>query len=105
VVRPEKLTVSLPENAPGDQPGVDGIVESSLYLGTSTQMAIRVADDVQMTVLVPNASEDARQHLPGGGARVRLNWLPEHMHLVAESEADQAADDQTPTETVTEGVS
>jgi len=104
VVRPEKLTVSLPEKAPTDQPGVDGVVESSLYLGTSTQMAVRVADDVQMTVLVPNASEDARQHLPGGGAKVRLNWLPEHMHLVAESEDDKAAADQTPTATVTEGV-
>lgn len=104
VVRPEKLTVSLPENAPSDQPGVDGIVESSLYLGTSTQMAVRVTEDVMMTVLVPNASEDARQHLPGGGAKVRLNWLPEHMHLVAESESATAATDPTPTEKVTEGV-
>ncbi|MCB0863508.1 MAG: ABC transporter ATP-binding protein [Solirubrobacterales bacterium] len=104
VVRPEKLTVSLPGNAPGDQPGVDGIVESSLYLGTSTQMAIKVADDVNMTVLVPNASEDARQHLPGGGAKVRLNWLSEHMHLVAESDPEEATSGPTPTDQITEGV-
>lgn len=104
VVRPEKLTVSLPEDAPGDQPGVDGIVESSLYLGTATQMAVQVTEGVTMTVLVPNASEEARQHLPGGGARVRLNWLPEHMHLVTDSANNKSSDDQTPTETVTEGV-
>ena len=67
-------------------------------------MAVRVTEDVMMTVLVPNASEDARQHLPGGGAKVRLNWLPEHMHLVAESESATAATDPTPTEKVTEGV-
>ena len=91
-------------HAPGDQPGIDGIVESSLYLGTSTQMAIKVADDVNMTVLVPNASEDARQHLPGGGAKVRLNWLPEHMHLVAESDPGGSDADQTSTDQVTEGV-
>ena len=102
VVRPEKLTVSTDEAAPSDQPSVDGVVESSLYLGTSTQMTVRVAGDVRMTVLVPNASEAARQSLPGGGARVRLSWLPEHMHLVADSgddRAEEAAPEQTnPTE-------
>ena len=40
-----------------------------------------------MTVLHPNASEAERQRLPGGGARVRLSWSPEHMHLVRESPA------------------
>ncbi|MCB0869259.1 MAG: ABC transporter ATP-binding protein [Solirubrobacterales bacterium] len=104
VVRPEKLDVDLPENSPTDQPGVDGVVESSLYLGTATQMAVRVAEDVSMTVLCPNVSEEERQSLPGAGARVRLSWLPEHMHLVAESDADKAAADSKPTETVTEGV-
>ncbi len=85
VVRPEKLSVTTDENTPSDRPSIDGVVESSLYLGTSTQMAVRVADDVKMTVLVPNASEADRQHLPGGGAKVKLSWMPEQMHLVAES--------------------
>ena len=103
VVRPEKLIVSTNGDAPSDQPGVDGVVESSLYLGTATQLAVRVVNDVSMTVLVPNASEEERQRLPGGGAKVRLSWVPEHMHLVAESHADQPAD-PTPNENVTEGV-
>jgi spermidine/putrescine transport system ATP-binding protein len=85
VVRPEKLSVTTDESTPTDRPSIDGVVESSLYLGTSTQMAVRVADDVKMTVLVPNASEAERQHLPGGGAKVKLSWMPEQMHLVAES--------------------
>jgi len=86
VVRPEKLEIAATNgSAPSAGPGVEGIVESSLYLGTSTQIAVDLGEDVRMTVLVPNASEAERQRLPGGGARVRLGWAPEHMHLVRES--------------------
>ena len=51
----------------------------------------RVADDVKMTVLIPNASEAARHQLPGGGSRVKLVWEPEHMHLTSESTEDASA--------------
>jgi spermidine/putrescine transport system ATP-binding protein len=87
VVRPEKLRVELGENGDGrpDQPRVEGVVASSLYLGTSTQIAVDLGEGVRMTVLVPNADEAERQRLPGGGARVALSWEPEHMHLVRES--------------------
>lgn len=86
VVRPEKLRVELGENgnAPSG-PRVEGIVASSLYLGTATQIAVDLGEEVRMTVLVPNADEAERQRLPGGGAKVALSWEPEHMHLVHES--------------------
>ena len=86
VVRPEKLRV-LVGDGDGDAnglPWVDGVVESSLYLGTATQMVVAIGEGVRMTVLVPNADEAERQRLPGGGARVALSWEPEHMHLVRE---------------------
>jgi spermidine/putrescine transport system ATP-binding protein len=104
VVRPEKLQV---ETLGGDadvrlsptpvgekwkttgsangRPRVEGVVESSLYLGTSTQIAVDLGDGVRMTVLVPNAGEEQRQRLPGGGARVALSWEPQHMHVLRES--------------------
>jgi spermidine/putrescine transport system ATP-binding protein len=88
VVRPEKLRVELSagEGATSNGlPRVEGVVESSLYLGTSTQLVVALGDDVRMTVLVPNADEEARQHLPGGGARVALSWAPEHTCVVRES--------------------
>ncbi|HEX5929655.1 MAG TPA: ABC transporter ATP-binding protein [Solirubrobacterales bacterium] len=90
VVRPEKLRVEPAGDAAGQGssnglPRVEGIVESSLYLGTATQIVVGLGDDVRMTVLVPNADEAARQTLPGGGARVALSWEPEHMHMVRES--------------------
>ena len=86
VVRPEKLQIERQdEPAQGDRPSVEGTVESSVYLGTATQIVVRLAGDVPMTVLVPNADEAERGRLPGGGARVRLSWAPEHIHLVRES--------------------
>ncbi|HEX7060265.1 MAG TPA: ABC transporter ATP-binding protein [Solirubrobacterales bacterium] len=92
VVRPEKLridTIDLATTTNGaprnGAPRIEGTVESSLYLGTSTQIAVDLGEGVRMTVLVPNADEAARQGLPGGGARVALSWEPEHMHLVRES--------------------
>jgi spermidine/putrescine transport system ATP-binding protein len=86
VVRPEKLRVELTEGGgTADGARVEGIVESSLYLGTATQIAVDLGEGVRMTVLIPNADEAERQRLPGGGARVALSWEPEHMHLVRES--------------------
>ena len=87
VVRPEKLRVELSGAGGGSNgvPRIEGIVESSLYLGTATQIVVRFEEGVRMTVLVPNASETERQRLPGGGAQVALSWDPEHMHLVRES--------------------
>ena len=94
VVRPEKLRVELVDGghaASNGLPRIEGVVQSSLYLGTATQIVVDLGEDVRMTVLVPNADEQARQRLPGGGARVALSWEPEHMHLVRESPADEAA--------------
>jgi len=88
VVRPEKLRVALAGDAAAASNGstqVEGVVESSVYLGTATQIVVSLGGDVRMTVLVPNTDEAQRQRLPGGGANVVLNWEPEHMHVVTES--------------------
>ncbi len=96
VVRPEKLRITDPGSVtPGALPGVDGIVQSSVYLGTSTQIIVALPGDVSMTVLVPNASEAERARLPGGGAPVRLSWEPDHMHVVRESKARPADVEET----------
>jgi len=90
VVRPEKLRIEEAEAggpAHDGLPRVEGIVESSVYLGTATQIVVDLGEGVRMTVLCPNASEAERGRLPGGGARVVLSWEPEHMHVVRESSA------------------
>jgi spermidine/putrescine transport system ATP-binding protein len=93
VVRPEKLEIRLAEDrVDAELPNVEGIVESSLYLGTATQVVVRLPDNVTMTVLVANTDEDERQRLPGGGARVRLSWTPDHMHVLHESSASETVE-------------
>jgi spermidine/putrescine transport system ATP-binding protein len=87
VVRPEKLRIDANgSRSPDGWPSVDGVVQSSVFLGTSTQIIVGLSGDVRMTVLVPNADEAERGRLPGGGAPVKLSWAPEHMHVVRESE-------------------
>jgi spermidine/putrescine transport system ATP-binding protein len=87
VVRPEKLVLtSAGDSAPGDRPSVEGQVESSLYLGTATQMVVRLGDGTRMTVLVPNADAEARRDLPAAGDGARLSWSDENIHIVREGQ-------------------
>ena len=83
VVRPEKLTLT-PTGSSDDGPSVEGQVESSLYLGTATQMVVKLADGTRMTVLVPNADTEARRDLPAAGDTARLTWSDENIHIVRE---------------------
>ena len=88
VVRPEKLQLHPTNGAgPDGRPSVDGQVESSLYLGTATQVIVRLPDDTRMTVLVPNTDEEARRRLPGAGDGARLSWSAENIHMVKEAGA------------------
>ena len=85
VVRPEKLVLqqaAAPDDA--NRPSVEGQVESSLYLGTATQMVVRLGDGTRMTVLVPNADAEARRDLPAAGDAARLSWSDENIHIVRE---------------------
>jgi spermidine/putrescine transport system ATP-binding protein len=85
VVRPEKLVLTpAGKDAPDGRPSVEGQVESSLYLGTATQMVVRLGDGTRMTVLVPNADAEARRDLPAAGDGARLSWSDENIHIVRE---------------------
>jgi ABC-type Fe3+/spermidine/putrescine transport system ATPase subunit len=85
VVRPEKLELQGVGTAAGeDRPSVEGQVESSLYLGTATQMVVLLGDGTRMTVLVPNADAEARRDLPAAGDPARLSWSDENIHIVRE---------------------
>jgi ABC-type Fe3+/spermidine/putrescine transport system ATPase subunit len=87
VVRPEKLVLTQPGHAGSGGPSVEGQVESSLYLGTATQMVVKLGDGTRMTVLVPNADAEARRDLPAAGDSARLSWSDENIHIVREASA------------------
>jgi hypothetical protein len=80
---------------------VEGVIESSIYLGTATQVVARLPDGTALTVLVPNADEADRQRLPGAGAKVRLSWASEHIHIVRDAEGGTAPE---PSEAATASV-
>jgi spermidine/putrescine transport system ATP-binding protein len=85
VVRPEKLELQRAGTpVGGERPSVEGQVESSLYLGTATQMVVKLGDGTRMTVLVPNADAEARRDLPAAGDAARLSWSDENIHIVRE---------------------
>jgi spermidine/putrescine transport system ATP-binding protein len=92
VVRPEKLQLHAAEDSGSDGgPSVEGQVESSLYLGTATQVVVRLGDGTRMTVLVPNTDEAERRRLPASGDAARLTWSDENIHMVRESAGDTGA--------------
>jgi spermidine/putrescine transport system ATP-binding protein len=89
VVRPEKLVLTpASEGAPDGRPNVEGQVESSLYLGTATQMVVKLGDGTRMTVLVPNADAEARRDLPAAGDGAKLSWSDENIHIVREGQTE-----------------
>jgi spermidine/putrescine transport system ATP-binding protein len=89
VVRPEKLVLTpAGDAAPDNRPSVEGQVESSLYLGTATQMVVKLGDGTRMTVLVPNADAEARRELPAAGDGARLSWSDENIHIVREGRSE-----------------
>jgi spermidine/putrescine transport system ATP-binding protein len=98
VVRPEKLQLHGASGAAdGTRPSVEGQVDSSLYLGTATQVTVRLADGTQMTVLVPNADEEARRRLPATGDPARLTWADESIHIVREAAAGEPVGEEEET--------
>jgi spermidine/putrescine transport system ATP-binding protein len=88
VVRPEKLELHPADDAPPGDPTVEGVVESTLYLGTATQVVVRLKDRTAMTVLVPNSDDAVRRRIPGAGASARLAWATGRIHLVRQAEGD-----------------
>ena len=92
VVRPEKLGLTRADAAtPRDRASVEGVVESSLYMGTATQMIVRLGDGTRMTVLVPNADVGVSHELPAAGDEARLSWSPENIHVVRQAAAGEPA--------------
>jgi len=91
VVRPEKLELhSVNGDSADGQASVDGQVESSLYMGTATQVIVKLGDGTRMTVLVPNTDEEARRRLPSAGEAARLTWSDSNIHMVRDTAAETA---------------
>ena len=96
VVRPEKLELSAPQRSTGGDETVEAQVESSLYLGTATQVVVTLADGTRMTVLVPNSDEQARRSVPPPGEKTHLGWRGESIHIVRETTPEEEIREPAP---------
>jgi spermidine/putrescine transport system ATP-binding protein len=97
VVRPEKLELHPAAEGAHSDPSVEATIESSLYLGTATQVIVRLRDGTRMTVLVPNSDEETRCRVPPPGDRARLGWRGESIHIVRNAAGGEPAETE-PTE-------
>jgi spermidine/putrescine transport system ATP-binding protein len=84
-VRPEKISLSVAPPA-GDRCALRSRVDEVVYLGTSTQYAVRLPDGTALTVFVQNAADAA--DLARRGEDVWLSWLPEHSLALTDTGTD-----------------
>jgi spermidine/putrescine transport system ATP-binding protein len=78
-VRPEKITIDELEEG---MVSVPGTVVERVYVGTTTQVIVEIADGVRLVALGQNfdrARSDDRWEI---GDRVTLGWYPEHALLL-----------------------
>jgi spermidine/putrescine transport system ATP-binding protein len=78
-VRPEKLVLQRPQDAPPDgRNALDTKVQVATYLGVSHQYMLEEPSGATLTAYVQNVDAEA----PGPGAAVRVVWRPEHSFVV-----------------------
>jgi spermidine/putrescine ABC transporter ATP-binding subunit len=85
-VRPEKIVLSPEPPAPG-LCKIRGRVAEVVYLGTSTQYAVRTADGSDLLVFLQNASDS--RDIAEREQDVWLSWRPEHTLPLAGEPADR----------------
>jgi spermidine/putrescine transport system ATP-binding protein len=81
-VRPEKISITS-ERPPAGRCAIRGRVSEVVYLGTSTQYAIKTADGSDLLVFVQNASDS--RDVAEREQDVWLSWRPEHTLALAAS--------------------
>jgi spermidine/putrescine transport system ATP-binding protein len=89
-VRPEKIVISAdrPEAA---RCAIRGRVTEVVYLGTSTQYAVRASDGTELLVFLQNAADAS--DIAERDDDVWLSWRPEHSLALAHS-VGAAADEE-----------
>ncbi len=83
-VRPEKISIATGPPTAG-RCALRGRVSEVVYLGTSTQYAVRTTDGTELSVFAQNASDAS--DIAERGDDVWLSWRPEHSLALAQSRA------------------
>jgi spermidine/putrescine transport system ATP-binding protein len=87
-VRPEKIVISAQRPDPG-RCAIRGTVKEVVYLGTSTQYAVRARDGSELLVFLQNAADAS--DIADRDDEVWLSWRPDHSLALAAGATDAAA--------------
>jgi spermidine/putrescine transport system ATP-binding protein len=87
-VRPEKIVLGSGQPEAG-RCALRGRVAEVVYLGSSTQYAVRLSDGAELSVYVQNSSDSS--DIAERDQEVWLSWRPEHTLALAESPAATGA--------------
>jgi spermidine/putrescine transport system ATP-binding protein len=90
-VRPEKITVS-PDRPDAGRCAIRGRVSEVVYLGTSTQYAVKATDGSELLVFLQNAADS--EDIVHRGQDVWLSWRAEHSLPLQRSESEAALEDE-----------
>jgi spermidine/putrescine transport system ATP-binding protein len=80
-VRPEKIAITRERPAAG-RCAIRGRVSEVVYLGTSTQYAVKTLDGSDLLVFLQNASDS--EDIAARDEEVWLSWRPEHTLALAQ---------------------
>jgi spermidine/putrescine transport system ATP-binding protein len=87
-VRPEKIRLRAPSDAPPDGHNrLTGVVRDASYLGVSTQYQVEARGGARLTVCEQNMERATRAELWAPGEEVVLTWSPDHSFVVADPTA------------------
>ena len=81
-VRPEKIVLGVAQPEPG-RCALRGRVAEVVYLGSSTQYAVRMTDGTELSVFVQNSSDSS--DVAEREQDVWLSWRPEHSLALADA--------------------
>jgi spermidine/putrescine transport system ATP-binding protein len=91
-IRPEKIRLSEPANAPAGGNVLRGVVRDASYIGVSTQYIVEASGGARLTVYEQNVERATRAELWARGDQVQMTWSPDHSFVVP-ADGDIAAPD------------
>jgi putative spermidine/putrescine transport system ATP-binding protein len=78
-VRPEKIHMTLGDDGSGEP----GRIRDVVYVGMFTRYVVELDSGGELTVVRQNLETSSSQVAEARGARVRLEWRPEHTYEIA----------------------
>jgi spermidine/putrescine transport system ATP-binding protein len=90
-VRPEKIVLGS-DTPDAGRCAIRGTVTEVVYLGTSTQYAVRIADGTELLVFLQNSSDP--DDVAHRDQQIWLSWRPEHSLAIAVDPDEAALSDE-----------